>query len=81
MAGDSVLLAQVQNNQQAYNEAIRSAKQSEMLGYILAGAGILLVVLAIPLGIYLDRKKKARKRNAQQLPGTGRASNAEQFQT
>jgi hypothetical protein len=62
MAGDSVLLAQVPNNQQKYNDAIRSAQQTEMLGYILAGAGILLVVAAIPLGIYLDRKKKARKR-------------------
>jgi hypothetical protein len=47
--------------QPTYEEAIRSAQQAEMLGYILAGAGLLLVVAAIPLGIYLDRKKKARR--------------------
>ncbi len=81
MPVDSVLLAKAPNNQQKYNEAIRSAQQTEMLGYILAGAGILLVVAAIPLGIYLDRKKKARKRSAQRLPDTGRSSNAEKPQT
>lgn len=81
MAGDSVLLAQAPNNQQKYNEAIRSAQQTEILGYILAGAGILLVVAAIPLGIYLDRKRKARKRSAQHLPDAGLSSNAEEPQT
>jgi hypothetical protein len=43
------------------DELIRSAQRTEMLGYVLAGVGLLLVVAAIPLGIYWDRKKKARK--------------------
>jgi hypothetical protein len=45
-----------------------------MFGYILAGAGILLVVAAIPVGIYFDRKKKARKRAEQQAADAGRSS-------
>lgn len=61
LPGDSVLLAQAQNNQQRYNEMIRSAQRAEWIGYILAGAGILIVAAAIPLGIYLGRKKKAPK--------------------
>lgn len=70
-------LSQLDFGAEADNEVIRSAQQAEMLGYILAGAGILLVIAAIPLGIYLDRRKKARKRSAQRLPDTGRSSNAE----
>ena len=52
-------------NQQKYDDLIRSAKRNEMIGYIAAGAGILFVVAAIPLGIYLDRRKKARQKAAQ----------------
>ncbi len=52
-------------NQQRYDELIRSAQQSEMLGYILAGVGILIVAAGIPLAIYLDRRKRARKQAAE----------------
>ena len=54
------------------NEAVRSARLFETLGYVLAGVGILIVVAAIPLAIFLDRRKKARRRAAQaknRLPG------------
>ncbi|MGF1583191.1 MAG: hypothetical protein ACFCD0_28050 [Gemmataceae bacterium] len=60
--GPSVVLAQAKTNQQRYEELVQSARQKELLGYILGGVGILIVVLAIPIGIYRDRKKKARKR-------------------
>jgi hypothetical protein len=66
MAGDPGLLAQApknqSKNQQEFNETIRAAQQAERLGYILAGAGIALVVVSIPVAIYLDRRKKARRR-------------------
>jgi hypothetical protein len=75
-----VLLAQVSNNQEKHNEAIRSAQQTEMVGYILAGVGILLVVTAISVGYYLDWRKKARKRRTQQLPATGQSLNTEEPQ-
>jgi hypothetical protein len=74
LAGDGVLLAQQSGNQQKVNELIRSAQQAERIGYIFAGVGILLVIAAIPLGIYMDRKKKARKRGAPRPPGGGRPS-------
>ena len=44
----------------AHDELIRSAQRSERLGYILAGVGIGVVVLGIPLAICFDRRKKAR---------------------
>jgi hypothetical protein len=71
VAGDAVLLAQAPGDQQHYREAIRSAQQFELAGYILAGAGILLVAASIPLAIYLDRKKKARRRAKPQAPDAG----------
>lgn len=77
----AVLLAQVSNNQERFNEAVRSAQQTEMVGYILAGVGILLVVTSIPVGVYLDWKKKARKRTTQQLPDAGRSLNTEETQS
>ncbi|MBN9522194.1 hypothetical protein J0H58_27360 [bacterium] len=49
-----------QDAQKKYDELVRSAEQSERIGYVAAGVGVLLVVAAIPLGIYLGRKKKAR---------------------
>jgi hypothetical protein len=57
-------------DQQKYDELIRSAQTNEMIGYIAAGVGILFVVVAIPLGIYLDRRKKARQKAMQQGPKT-----------
>lgn len=68
-ASHPALLAQSRSEQQKYKESIRSAQRAEALGYVLAGAGIVLVVAAIPLGIYLDRRRKARRRAAQQPPG------------
>lgn len=52
-------------NQKKYEELIRSAKTYEMLSYIAIGVGFLLILAAIPLGIYTDRRKKARRRAAQ----------------
>jgi hypothetical protein len=63
-ASSSILLARAPKNQQ-YDEAIRSAQNFEILGCILAAVGILFVVAGIPVGIYLDRRKKARKRARQ----------------
>ncbi len=65
---DYFLLAQVSSNQQEVNDLLRSARQHQMLGYILCGAGIALIIAYIPLRIYLDRKQKARKRAAQDAP-------------
>jgi hypothetical protein len=65
ITGGFLLLAEAANNQQKYNEAIRSAQQFELLGYVLGGVGILLVLASIPLAIYWDRKKKARKQGGQ----------------
>jgi hypothetical protein len=52
-------------DQKRYDDLIRSAKRNEMIGYIAIGVGILFLVTAIPLGIYLDRRKKARQRAIQ----------------
>ncbi len=79
-AGDTVLFAQATSNQQKYEKAVRSGQQAEVLGKILAGAGIMLVIASIPLMIYLDRKK-ARKRAARQTSDAGRSSTSESPQT
>jgi hypothetical protein len=42
----------------AVDDLMRSAQQSEMLGYVFAGLGLLLVVAAIPVAIYLERRRK-----------------------
>ena len=55
-------------NQQKYDDLMRSAKTNEMIAYIGIGVAILFVVLAIPLSIYFDRRKKAR----QEAADTGR---------
>ena len=59
--GAADLSAQAPKNQQQHEETVRSAQRAETLGYILAGAGFLLIAASIPLAIYWDRKKKARK--------------------
>jgi hypothetical protein len=48
-----------------YDDLMRSARRNELIGYIAAGVGVLFVVAAIPLMIYFDRKKKARKKALQ----------------
>jgi hypothetical protein len=49
-------------NFKAREDLVASAQFHGMLGYVLGALGILIVIAAIPLGIYLDRQKKARKR-------------------
>lgn len=49
-------------DQQKYDDLMRSARQNEIIGYVAAGLGILFVVVAVPVLIYRDRKKKARGR-------------------
>jgi hypothetical protein len=46
-------------------EQIDSARFLETLGYILGAVGILVVIASIPMAIYRDRKKKARKKALQ----------------
>ena len=56
--GGGVLFAQEPPDQKA-DELIRSAQQSEILGYVLAGIGVLLVAAVLPIAIILGRKKRA----------------------
>jgi hypothetical protein len=44
-----------------YDEAMREAKQSEVLGYVLGGAGIVLVLASIPAAIWWERRRRARR--------------------
>ncbi len=66
LSGDRPVFAQgkragtAQDAQKEHDELVRSAEQSERIGYVAAGVGVLLVVVAVPLSIYLGRKKKAR---------------------
>jgi hypothetical protein len=52
-------------DQKKHDDLIRSAKQGELIAYIAAGVGLVFIVAAIPLFIYFDRKKKARKQALQ----------------
>lgn len=52
-------------DQKKYDELVQSGNRHLMLGYIFAAVAILLAVGAIPLSIYLDRRKKARQKAAQ----------------
>lgn len=61
-ASASAADAQSPGNRQTVDDLVRSAQLFEMLGYLLGGAGILLVILSVLYTIYADRKKKARKR-------------------
>lgn len=45
-----------------FEEHAASGRFYENMGYVLAGIGILLVIASIPISIYFDRKKKARKK-------------------
>lgn len=56
------LYAQGTSNNETADELIRSAQRSEMLGYILGGAGILVIIGGVIYTIFADRKKKTRKR-------------------
>lgn len=71
LAGENQLPAQAPSPKQKYEDLMRSARRSEMLGYILAGAGIALVLIAVPVAIVLDRRKKARKEVADRPENRG----------
>jgi hypothetical protein len=47
-------------DQQKYDELMRSARTNEIIGYVAAGAGLLVIVVAVLLKIYSARKKKSR---------------------
>gem|GEM_PF-3814458 len=51
-------------DQQKYDDLMHSARRNELIGYVAAGVGLLFVVLAVPLKIYFDWKKKSRKGSA-----------------
>ncbi len=53
------------DDEKKLDELIRSAKTNEMIGYVAAGAAILLVVAGITLSVYLDRRKKAHQKTLQ----------------
>ena len=70
----TLLLADTANdnryfNQEKFDKHMREGQTAELLGYILGGAGIIMILAYIPVAIYQDRKKKARRRNAPQAPG------------
>lgn len=46
-------------DQKKYDELVGSARRYESIGYIAGGAALLMVLAAIPLGIYFDRRKQA----------------------
>jgi len=55
------LAAQQDPNKQKADELIKSAQQSEMLGYVLAAAGFLVIIAGVVYAILTDKKKKRRK--------------------
>lgn len=52
--------------QKKYDKSVRTARLLETLGYVGIGVGFAVILIAIPIAIYRDRQKKARKRAAQQ---------------
>jgi hypothetical protein len=57
----SIAIFAAKTRDELYEEHAASGRFYENLGYVLAGIGILLVIASIPISIYFDRKKKARK--------------------
>jgi len=72
--GTAFLFAQVPAQQQKFEEEVRFAQNIERLSYVLFGVGFLLIVASIPVGIYWDRRKKARRRAEQERAESGRPS-------
>jgi Na+/citrate or Na+/malate symporter len=70
-AGTPLLFAQAQAQQQKFEEEVRFAQNIERLSYVLVGVGFLLIVASIPVGIYWDRRKKARRRAEQREDRAG----------
>jgi hypothetical protein len=63
-----VLFLAVKTREAAYKDLVAGARFYEILGYVLGALGV--VIAAIPLGIYFDRKKKARKKKLREsMPG------------
>jgi hypothetical protein len=57
-----VFILAAKTREELFQEQVAGAKFYENLGYLLGILGVVIVVAAIPLGIYMDRRKKARKR-------------------
>lgn len=53
--------ADAKDAQKEYDELVRSAEQSERIGYVAAGVGVLLVAAAVPLSLYLGRRRKTAR--------------------
>jgi hypothetical protein len=66
LRASAMIVAQLQSNQQKLDETLKSAQRFEMFGYIAAAVGLVMVIASIPVSYYLARKKRARKRAAQQ---------------
>ena len=50
-------------DQQRYDELMESARRNEMIAYIAIGVGIITIIVAVPLKIYLDRKKRLKSQS------------------
>ena len=58
-SGQSLFAKETYDPQKA-EELMRSADRLARIGYILAGIGATLIIAAIPIGFYWDRKKNRR---------------------
>jgi hypothetical protein len=60
MSVNQPVFAQATYDSQKAEKAMRSADLTAMIGYIVIAIGLTLIVAAIPIAIYRDRKKRAR---------------------
>src|SRR5262245_50938724 len=60
MSSGQALFGQATYDPQKAEKAMRSADLAAMIGYIVIAIGLALIVAAIPIAIYRDRKKKAQ---------------------
>jgi ABC-type sulfate transport system permease component len=72
IAAVPVVLAQTSDQQQV-DEQIRFAEQLKTIGYVIAGAGIVVIMVGIPLALFWERMK-ARQRAARQADDASRSS-------
>jgi predicted transporter len=68
----NVVLFAAKTRDELIKEQMESARRTEVLGYVLAVIGILIVIAGIPIAIYRDRKKKARKKPLHTGPNTAK---------
>jgi len=71
MYGEPTMAKSTPNKQEA-DEARQSAERMQKIGEFLGIAGIVLVVLSIPVAIYWSHTRKARKQAGGQSPDRGR---------